>query len=694
MLHLYIYFIVGMNTHIQNSIIWGFLAIAVLIVMFLIWLTPNYISIAHLVQDSVTHSMQFSSNTHKNNIIILKIDDATLDAQRRSDLGMLTIDKWFYAEVIEKLFEDYQVGTIGFDVVFANPSVVWEQDDIKLQKVLQKYQDRIVIATRADMNPYPLCLYSWVPHGAIDKSNQEVVRSFSIEFDQYQLDTYCEDYIIHEANIWSIESLPYRLFQISIPYLSALKYQEFHSYLSLFKELWWGYISYFSNSEDNNQTFWFQSYSLIDIYNWKELDLRNKIILIWEVGTLIHDSHITPVNRSIAMPWVEINAHIIETLHQGRVLHHLWVWYLILIFLGIAIYLCYIILYHRFTVSIFWYISVIVWVMIFSMRAFSNHHMLVPFFTLLVWTSLYFFALHLYKYLIVEKAGRNLKKQFSLYVAPEVVEDISNNPHSVILEWEEKDMTILFSDIVNFTSISESTEPKRLLRVLNEYFKEMTAIIHRNKGTLDKYIWDAIMCFYWAPLNLEHHSYYACKTALEQQAKLRELRKKWSIENLPDISMRIGIHSWNAIHWNIWSSDTRVNYTIIGDNVNLASRLEGLCKEYGVSICVSQEVFAREKENFYMRELDILRVKGKQQAVGIYELIASKQVQLSRDDINKYKVYIDALKLYRAWDYTTAKNLWDTNISDPASSAMSKRCSHLLNGQAHLEEGVYQMDHK
>lgn len=683
-----------MNTFIKNIIVWVAITLMVLVIMVLVSLVPSYQSIAHLVQDSVTHNMQFQHNTHNDNIVILKIDDTTLDAQRRSDLGMLTIDKWFYATIIEKLFEDYWVWSIWFDIVFANPSILGEEDDVKLQNTLEKYKDKVVLATRGDMNPYPLCYYSWVPHGAIEKPNQDVIRSFNIQFDNYDLESVCSEHSIHEWNKWSIESLSYRLFNISFPIFSPLKRQDLENQRDNFYDMQGWYLSYFSNGKENEQTFWFRSYSLIDIYEQKDIDLQNKIILIWEVGTLIHDSHITPISRTVAMPWVEINANIIETLYQWKILRDISLWYILLLSFLIAGYLYYLTFYQRFAISILGFVIVVIFILIFSMRSFSHHDLMVPMFNLIVWSTLYFILLHLYKYIIIDKARRNLKKQFSLYVAPDVVDDISNNPNSVILEWEEKDMTIFFSDIVNFTSISESTPANRLLKVLNEYFTQMTYIIHHNKWTLDKYIWDAVMCFYWAPLTLENHAYYACKTALEQQNKLKELRDKWRVENLPNIQIRIGIHSWKAIHWNIWSSDTRLNYTIIGDNVNLASRLEALCKEYQISICVSEEVFKRQKDNFHMRELDMIQVKGKQQAVKIYELIAPKTLQLSKEEIYKYTTYIKGLKHYRLWDYYKAQEIWIWNTSDSVSLYMSERCSKILKGEAVLRNNVYIMQHK
>lgn len=133
----------------------------------------------------------------------------------------------------------------------------------------------------------------------------------------------------------------------------------------------------------------------------------------------------------------------------------------------------------------------------------------------------------IYRFQITDKTKRLLKKQFSSYVSPDVVAEISKNPNSILTKGEKRDISIFFSDIVSFTSISENTDAEKLLKLLNEYFAEMTHIIHHNKGTLDKYIGDAVMCFFNAPIAQENHSYYACKTALEQQKRLKELNRMW-----------------------------------------------------------------------------------------------------------------------------------------------------------------------
>lgn len=163
------------------------------------------------------------------------------------------------------------------------------------------------------------------------------------------------------------------------------------------------------------------------------------------------------------------------------------------------------------------------------------------------------------------------------------------------------------------------------------------------------------MCFFGAPVPRKNHSFLACKTALEQQQILKKLNADWSARGYPEIKIRIGIHSGDAIHGNIGDSETRLSYTVIGDSVNLASRLEGICKHYGIYICVSEEVFTREQGSFHFRELDSIEVKGRAAPVTIYQLLAPKSVRLDERTLEYLNRYAQALSLYRAEKYSEAQ---------------------------------------
>jgi adenylate cyclase len=213
---------------------------------------------------------------------------------------------------------------------------------------------------------------------------------------------------------------------------------------------------------------------------------------------------------------------------------------------------------------------------------------------------------------------------FGKYVSPVVIENLLKNPEKINLGGEKRNITIFFSDIRGFTPISEKLEPEELVHLLNEYLTEMSSIIIENQGLVDKYMGDAIMAFWGAPLDQPNHAELACKSSLEMMEKLKELQKKWKKEGIPAFDFGIGLNSGDAIVGNMGSSN-RFDYTAIGDNVNLASRLEGLNKTYGTNVIISENTYKIVKDKFNTRELGVVKVKGKEKPIRIYELLSLKK---------------------------------------------------------------------
>jgi len=189
---------------------------------------------------------------------------------------------------------------------------------------------------------------------------------------------------------------------------------------------------------------------------------------------------------------------------------------------------------------------------------------------------------------------------------------------------EKRNITIFFSDIRGFTTISEKLKPEELVHLLNEYLTEMTTIILKNRGVVDKYMGDAIMAFWGAPLDQPNHAELACLTSLEMMEKLKELQKKWKEQGIPSFDIGIGLNSGDAIVGNMGSS-SRFDYTAMGDNVNIASRLEGLNKSYKTNILISENVYKRVKGKFKTKKLGYVTVKGKKKEISICELLSRKK---------------------------------------------------------------------
>jgi adenylate cyclase len=250
---------------------------------------------------------------------------------------------------------------------------------------------------------------------------------------------------------------------------------------------------------------------------------------------------------------------------------------------------------------------------------------------------------------------RKSLEAFGKFVPKNLVRSLVDKETEVKIGGKKKRLTILFSDIEGFTSISENAAPDKLMLHLSEYFDELSRIVLKEHGTIDKYIGDSIMAFWGAPQIDVKHSLNACQAALFCQKKLTYLNRKWIYDKKPALNTRIGIHTGDVIVGNLGSSE-RMNYTVIGDSANLASRLEGVNKQYGTKIIISETVYKEIHENAIVRPLDIVSVKGKNQGIAIYELIALTGVDPyllpTSDELDMCSLFQEGFKHYyeQRWD--------------------------------------------
>ena len=255
--------------------------------------------------------------------------------------------------------------------------------------------------------------------------------------------------------------------------------------------------------------------------------------------------------------------------------------------------------------------------------------------------------------LFVETRGkRELAGLFGQYVPPELVDEMSEDPHAYSLESENKELTVLFSDVRSFTTISEGLEPAELSKLMNEYLTPMTRIIHEHRGTIDKYMGDAIMAFWGAPINDVDHARHALDAGVAMLNELKDIQEDFKKRGWPPIKIGVGLNTGPMNVGNM-GSNFRMAYTVLGDSVNLGSRLEGLTKGYGVDLIVNESTKAAVPDYIY-RELDRVRVKGKDKPVTIFEPVGlRKDVEKpARDEI---KLYDQAIKLYRNKDWDMAE---------------------------------------
>lgn len=263
-----------------------------------------------------------------------------------------------------------------------------------------------------------------------------------------------------------------------------------------------------------------------------------------------------------------------------------------------------------------------------------------------------------YNYVTERKQKAQIKGMFSRYVSPTVVNELVENPDKLRLGGERRELTVMFSDIEGFTSISESMQPENLVLLLNEYLTIMSAIILKHAGTLDKYEGDAIMAFWGAPIPQEDHALRASRASVEMLLSLKDLRERWKNEGKPSLNIRIGLNTGDMIVGNMGGVE-RFEYTVIGDSVNLGSRLESANKQYHTRLMMSEQTYKKVADQVIARELDMIVVMGKTEPIKVYELIGMIEGKGPPEQYEFLEVYARGLALYRKRDWTGAIELFE-----------------------------------
>lgn len=378
--------------------------------------------------------------------------------------------------------------------------------------------------------------------------------------------------------------------------------------------------------------------------------LENRIVLIGTTAPGLMDLRATPVQSVYA--GVEIHANMIAgILDQNikeRPAYTLGAEFLIVLLIGLVMAFMLPILNPLWATSLT--AGLFTLTLIFNLAIWQFANMVLPLASSLLLISTIYVLNMSYGFFVESRGKKQLAGLFGQYVPPELVDEmVEKGVEDFSLEGESRDLTVLFSDVRGFTTISEGLDPKQLTQLMNEFLTPMTHVIHHNRGTIDKYMGDAIMAFWGAPLADENHAEHALRAAMEMIDSLHVLQKEFEAKGWPPINIGVGLNSGVMTVGNM-GSEFRMAYTVMGDAVNLGSRLEGLTKNYGVNIIVSE--FTKDRAPGYVyRELDSVRVKGKDEPVTIYEPVCElgKEDKAIRDEL---KLYRETLKLYRNqnWD--------------------------------------------
>jgi adenylate cyclase len=380
--------------------------------------------------------------------------------------------------------------------------------------------------------------------------------------------------------------------------------------------------------------------------------LKDKIVLVGTTAPGLMDMRATPVEE--VYPGVEVHANMISGIldqnlkeQPAYMLGAEVVW---LLLIGIA--LSFLLPLFSPAKAIIASIFTLITTTGLSLVAWQYGNVLMPVANSLVMIALLFAVNMSYGYFIESRTKRLITGLFGQYVPSELVEEMAKHPESVSMEGESREMTILFSDVRGFTTISEGLDPKELSLLMNEFLTPLSRIVYKYRGTIDKYMGDCIMAFWGAPLPDKAHARNAILAGMDMLATLQALQPHFKERGWPEIHIGVGINTGSVSVGNM-GSEMRVAYTVMGDEVNLASRLEGITKQYGVGIIVGENT-RNIVTDFLYRELDHVRVKGKDKPVAIYEPITLAS-EASKALLDEVKLFHEVRRLYRRQDWDQAE---------------------------------------
>ncbi|URA11250.1 adenylate/guanylate cyclase domain-containing protein [Thermospira aquatica] len=487
--------------------------------------------------------------------------------------------------------------------------------------------------------------------------------------------------------------------EMLVHWLGGWKTQPWTNMVSLTTLLeyreWQDYVQTLENDPDVSLSDRRKAREELNRYENLLKNLKDKVAVIGYTASATTDVGAIPGDPSA--PRVMLQVHLMNTIMMENFLYFAdWWWDGILVFVLLVL----LVFFSQFARSALQEVAIIGtswgillgW-MVISMMLWNRHVHALFFVVLWILVSVFYVV---YKFVVFDKQKQFIKQAFSYYLSPVVIKQLLEDPSQLQLGGEQREITAFFSDVEGFTSISEKLSPTEVVSLLNEYLTAATDVLLKYGGTVDKFEGDAIVAFFGAPVTQQDHAYRCAMAALEIQLKLSLLAIEWVERGYPLIKTRIGMNSGPAVVGNMGSSQ-RMNYTMMGDTVNLASRLEGANKFYGTYTMMSESSYEMVKEHFVCRKLDLIRVKGKTQPIGVYELVervgkvsAEKEDVLARfqEGFHLYekKQWGEALRVFRY--------LWET-YQDPPSATYLERCEEFIKNPPPDDwNGVYVLKSK
>ncbi|MEY3863109.1 MAG: hypothetical protein RIR60_1475 [Pseudomonadota bacterium] len=418
--------------------------------------------------------------------------------------------------------------------------------------------------------------------------------------------------------------------------------------------------------------------------NVDQASLKNKIVLLGTTAAGLMDLRATPMQN--VYPGVEVHANMVAGILDGNIKQNpaytQGIEFMLLLLVGSLLAFC----LPNLSPSAATLLTALCLGLLLGLNwlAWRAGNLVLPLAALLVTISALYFFNMAYGFFFESRLKRQLGRLFGLYIPPELVEEMANNPNSYTLASQSRHMTVLFTDVRDFTSIAEGMAPEQLSLLMNRFLSTMTQAIHQHRGTIDKYMGDAIMAFWGAPVADKQHATNAVQAALAMTHALAGLQDDFAAQGWPVIRIGIGINSGDMVVGNMGST-FRMAYTVLGDAVNLGSRLEALTKYYAVGIIVSEET-KRLAPDFAYRELDRVRVKGRDTPLAIYEVIGLND-QLDEHVKTSLQQYQAALDAYRNQDWPQAEALFKSlSQAQPLCRLYAIYMERIVNFQSNLAD--------
>ena len=651
-------------------------------------------------------------------IVLVTIDDQSFESLP---------ERWpwprsYYAHVVENLTEA-GARVIGIDVILDIPDKIHEGSDEQLAEAI-KASGKVVLAGKVEdsgrFRSYPILVKpiqtlldadsSWGitaiqsdPDGihrqyfVAQKYQEEILPSFGLEL----LRKYLE---IPASEPVQVSADNVKLGELNIPLsFEGLMRIDFAGPVGTFPQ-------YSFDTVIDDEDFMLEEDYDIDYFSISLLPdeiFKDKIVLIGSTVSELHDNFPAPFfefkdrdgnYRKAETPGVEIHANAIWTIlnqQYYKEFPHLFSLLLLLVLISLVYFVV-------MRLSTFWSIIISVGLLLLYNLAqfylFANFRLILIMVMPSLAIALSFMASTVYEYVATQREKRMIMGAFERFVPQKVVKELLDHPEKLKLGGEERYLSVLFTDLANFTSVSEKLKPTDLVNLINIYLTEMTEVVFKYDGIVDKYEGDALMAEFGAPVHFEDHAVKACYAAIEMQERLKKLDLSKYKKVISSLSCRIGINSGHMIVGNMGSKNV-FDYTVMGDAVNLASRLEGANKMYGTNIMISEDTYKLVKDDVVSRPLDLIRVKGRQKPVRVLEVISRRDQKIPERIRSILPVFVNGIRYYHLRDWKKSEECFrfclDMVPNDgPAKEYLRRVQEYAETPPADEWDGVYTLHSK